>query len=506
MGAICASSAKLFAEARLATAVILLSGELVDANQSTADLLGEPEPASLWSRRLGEWITSESVLKDICESTHALIRSECNLLRSDGEDRVVLISAWMLSPDQACCTAKEIVLEDITERRQLELQLQQAQKMEALGRLAGGVAHDFNNLLMAIRGTCELILLRHDPDEALAHRVQVIARATDQGAQMTRQLLAFSRRQILKPTEVLVNDALRELQKLLAHFLGEDITITLELSDAPLATVIDGGQLQQVLLNIAVNARDAMPSGGTLTLRSSRCRVTEASVAEFPELGPGDYVEISVEDSGCGIPPQTLQHIFEPFYTTKPQGTGLGLSTAYGIVKQSRGGISAESQPGRGSTFHIYLPAMEGAPVEIVPEATAAVPVRSAKILIVEDEEMVRRSTAEFLELTGHRVLTAANGIEGLKVATAHPEIDLIITDVVMPCMSGPEMAAQLRLRDPHIRLLFMTGYTHVGLELSAFEGAAMLHKPFALADIARSVQALLRQPAQTREKDEVLL
>jgi two-component system, cell cycle sensor histidine kinase and response regulator CckA len=502
---ICASSARLFAEARFATAVILVSGEVVDANQSTADLFGETAPSALWNRNLNEWITSASELKQICASTQAIIRLECRLHRSDGEDRVVLVSAWMLSPNQSLDPAKEIVLEDISERRQLELQLRQAQKMEALGRLAGGVAHDFNNLLMAIQGTCELILLRHDPDEALAHRVQVIARATDQGAQLTRQLLAFSRRQILQPTEVQVNDCLRELQKLLVHFLGEDIIIALELSADPLATVIDGGQLQQVLLNVAVNARDAMPTGGTLTLRSSRCRVSESNLADLPELVPGEYVAISVADSGCGIDQQTLQHIFEPFYTTKPQGTGLGLSTAYGIVKQSHGGISAESQPGRGTTFHIYLPSMQGNS-----EASSASPevVRSAKsatVLIVEDEEMVRRSTAEFLELIGHRVLTAVDGMNGLEVAAANPDIDFVITDVVMPRMSGSEMAAQLRQRDPQLRLLFMTGYTHVSVELSAFEGAAILHKPFALAEIARAVQALLGNKLKAREESEAL-
>ena len=493
MSTLSESSAGMFAEARLATAAILLDGEIVDANRSTSDLLGEASPSKLWNRNLHEWIQDAEDFSRLLEETDHAVRVECELRRTGGECRTVMVSAWMLRPDQTSVAAKEIVIEDITERRQLELQLQQAQKMEALGRLAGGVAHDFNNLLMVIRGTCELILLRHDPDEALATRVQVITKAADQGSQLTRQLLAFSRRQILQPTEVLINDCLREFQKMLSHLIGEDIEVALDLSAEPLATVIDGGQLQQVLLNIAVNSREAMPSGGMITLRTFRCTVNNENAAEYPALAFGDYVVISSQDTGCGMSQSTLRNIFEPFFTTKPQGTGLGLSTAYGIIKQSRGGISAVSEPGKGSTFYIYLPSLNGPKQNSgVTQPGCFSTQTSGTILIVEDEEMVRRGTAEFLEVSGFRVLTAANGAEGLDVARGHAEIDLVITDVVMPRMKGTEMARELRLRDPKLPLLFMTGYTQVSLDLSEFEGAAMLHKPFALAEITRSVQSLL--------------
>jgi two-component system cell cycle sensor histidine kinase/response regulator CckA len=501
--AFCESSAMKFAEARLATAVVLLDGEIVDANRSTSDLLGVASPSCLWNRNLREWIPSEKELDRLLQPSDRVLRVECSLRRSDGESRTVIVSALMLQPNQSSVAAKEIVLEDITERRELELQLQQSQKMEALGRLAGGVAHDFNNLLMVIRGTCELIVLRHNPDEALATRVQVITRAADQGAQLTRQLLAFSRRQILQPAEVLISECLRDFQRMLAHLIGEDVEVKLELCDEPLATVIDAGQLNQVLLNIAVNARDAMPAGGSLTFRTSACAVTEENAADFPGLLPGDYVEITSQDTGCGIPQDTLQHIFEPFFTTKTQGTGLGLSTAYGIVKQSHGGIRVESEVGKGSTFFIYLPALKD--VKYV-EPTTPEDFRSksaAKILIVEDEEMVRRATAEFLQVSGFEVLTAADGVLGLEVMNNHADVDLIITDVVMPRMKGTEMAAELRRKHPKVPILFITGYTQVPVELAEFEGAAILHKPFALSEITRSVHSLLGNKESDSKKAE---
>jgi len=489
----------------LAIAVILLDGEIVDANRTTSDLLGEQSPGCLWNRRLHEWIPCEKEIEQLLDPSVGALRIECGLRRSDGETRTVTVSAWMLPADQSSVAAKEIAIEDITDRRQLELQLQQAQKMEALGRLAGGVAHDFNNLLMVIRGTCELIVLRHNPDEALATRVQVITRAADQGAQLTRQLLAFSRRQILQPTELLINESLRDFQKMLAHLIGEDVEVRLDLCSEPLATVIDGGQLHQVLLNTAVNARDAMPSGGTLSFRTSKCTVTSEKAVDYPALDPGDYVVISVQDTGCGMSRSALQHIFEPFYTTKWQGTGLGLSTVYGIVKQSHGGIRVESELGKGSTFHIYLPALRGHKAAEVSTSAPLCARTAATVLIVEDEEMVRRGTAEFLEVSGYTVLTAADGVEGLEVAAAHPEIELVITDVVMPRMKGSDMVSELRRRNPKLLVLFMTGYTHVSLELKAFEGAAMLQKPFALGEITRSVQGLLGRDHRDRQKEMVL-
>jgi PAS domain S-box-containing protein len=493
----------MFAEARLATAVVLLDGEIVDANRSTSDLLGEESPSCLWNRNLSEWIPCEKEFNRLLQRSDRVARVECGLRRSNGEVRTVIVSTRMLQQDQTSVAAKEIILEDITERRELELQLQQSQKMEALGRLAGGVAHDFNNLLMVIRGTCELIVLRHNPDEALATRVQIITRAADQGAQLTRQLLAFSRRQILQPAEVLINESLRDFQKMLAHLIGEDVEVKLELSEEPLATVIDAGQLNQVLLNIAVNARDAMPGGGSLIFRTSACTVTEENAAEYPALLPGDYVEIRSKDTGCGIYQETLRHIFEPFFTTKTQGTGLGLSTAYGILKQSQGGIRAESVEGKGSTFYVYLPLLK----DLKPlESSAPEEFRSksaAKILIVEDEEMVRRATAEFLQVSGFEVLTAADGVQGLKVMDEHAKVDLVITDIVMPRMKGSEMAAELRRKHPDLPILFVTGYTQIPVELARFEGAAILHKPFALAELTRSVQALIGNKDRGLKKAE---
>jgi PAS domain S-box-containing protein len=496
---LCQPSVMSYAEARFATALVLLSGEIVDANRSTSDLFGEESPTQLFDRKLSEWITCSKQLDQLLRASDEALQIECGIRRSDGETRTVMISAWTLPPGQSGVPAKEIVMEDITERRQLELQLQQSQKMEALGRLAGGVAHDFNNLLMVIRGTCELMVLRHSPDEGLSSRIQVIANATEQGARLTRQLLAFSRRQILQPQRVEINQSLREFRKMLRHLIGEDIELNLELASEPLATIIDPGQLDQVLLNVSVNAREAMPSGGMLRLRSSRQTITASDATEHESLAVGEYVVIAIEDTGCGIPEATLPHIFEPFFTTKWQGTGLGLATAYGIIKQSSGSIEVESKVGVGTIFNIFLPRSSELPSVTSEREQPSLPSTPATILIVEDEEMVRKGSAEFLTLSGYTVYTACDGVEGLAVAKQHPEIELVITDVVMPRMRGTEMALELRRQNPEIPILFMTGYTQVPLELSQFQGASMLHKPFALAEITRCVQALLQSVASTR-------
>ncbi len=482
------------AESRLGTATVLLDGEIVDANGTFAELLGEFSPQRVIGRNLGDWFLSPAEYKQLCDCAgERVVQMECSLQRGDGQFRHVSLCARLLPEDQAVLPARQIAMEDNTERRQLELQLQQAQKMEALGRLAGGVAHDFNNLLMVIRGTCELMLLRHNPDEALATRIQVIAKATDQGAQLTRQLLAFSRRQILQPKLIEINTHLREFETMLVRLIGEDVQVRLELSSEPLSTVMDAGQLHQVLMNLAVNARDAMQHGGCLTIASKPVRVTESDVRLHGSIALGNYIMISVCDTGIGIEAEAQQHIFEPFYTTKGYGTGLGLSTVYGILKQSHGGIRVESKVGQGTTFFVYLPAAESpviaAPISIT-EAFSAKP--GATLLLVEDEALVRNATAEFLALNGFHVLTASDGVEGLEVANQHPEIDLVITDIVMPRMPGIEMAQNIRACRPDVPLLFTSGYTDIPLELSRFAHSAMLHKPFALAEITRRINALL--------------
>ena len=493
-GPTCGSVHLAMAEARLATATVLLNGEIVDANKAFAELLGEASPQQVLLRNLSDWFVSpEEFEQFVRTSSQEVVQFEFTLRTGNEELRTFAVSARLLTPDQSEVPARELALVDVTERRNLQLQLQQSQKMQALGRLAGGVAHDFNNLLMVIRGTCELMLLRHHLDDALTGRVQVISKATEQGAQLTRQLLAFSRRQVMQPKLIDVNAHLRDLESMLEHLIGEDIEIRQELSDERLCTVIDGGQLHQVLLNIAVNARDAMPDGGTLLLRSSRCVVTAGNSSEHAPVPCGDYVLVSISDSGTGMDPETLQHIFEPFYTTKGYGTGLGLSTVYGILQQSHGSIRVESELGKGTTFYIYLPSQsrdEQKARAVKPEGASS-PMR-ATILLVEDEKLVRDGAAEFLTISGFEVFTASDGIEGLAVAEAHPEIDLVITDIVMPRMRGIELAFELRRRRPEIPILFTSGYADLPLELSSITHSDVLHKPFSLSEISRRVGALL--------------
>ncbi len=389
-------------------------------------------------------------------------------------------------------------LTDISERKRLEAQLLQAQKMEAVGRLAGGVAHDFNNLLMAIMGYGEIMLLDLHPDAPLFHYTQDIMKVAERAVGLTRQLLAFSRKQILHPRIINLNTVILDLEKMLRPMIGEDIDLALVLDSAPRAIKADPGQIEQVIMNLAVNARDAMPRGGKLTIETANVELNREYAGKYPGVPPGSYVMLAVKDHGDGIDAETLSHIFEPFFTTKEadKGTGLGLSTVYGIVKQSEGHIEVDSKLGEGTTFKIYLPQVEGAPEAAPARADLSTPLwGSETVLVVEDEDILLVVVSRFLRIYGYTVLEARHGGEALLICEGHQgPIHLLLADVVMPQMSGQELSDRLTSLHPEMKVLYMSGYSedaviHQGV-LEA--GAPFLQKPFKPETLAQKVREVL--------------
>jgi len=394
-------------------------------------------------------------------------------------------------------------VEDRAKHRLLEEQLRQAQKMEAIGRLAGGVAHDFNNLLTVIGGYTQLMLVRIPPGDDLRKDVEEVAKAGERAASLTSQLLAFSRKQIIAPTVLNLNDAISETKKLLGRLIGEDIELVtvldLDLGNAK----ADPSQVEQVIMNLAVNARDAMPEGGKLALSTGNAVLDESYVKENPGSHAGPHVFLSVSDSGIGMDSETLSHLFEPFFTTKEQGkgTGLGLSTVYGIVKQSGGSIRVQSEPGHGTTFKVYLPRVDQpvGPAGKAVASLAAAPKGTETVLLVEDEEAVRRLTHAVLRRNGYEVLTAGDGEEALRTLQQHQgTIHLLLTDVVLPRMGGREIALQVSRLRPEIKVLFTSGYSgRAFAENGTLEpGMAFLPKPFTPEELLRKVREILETPS----------
>ena len=391
---------------------------------------------------------------------------------------------------------------DLTERLRLESQLMQAQKMDAIGCLAGGVAHDFNNLLTIITSYAEMALDEAPTGSLLRSRVREVLGATHRAADLTRQLLAFSRKQPRSLRIVDLNQVITSIMRTLHRLVGEDVEFSFVPGGGIGQVRVDPVQIEQILMNLAANARDAMPQGGKLSLQTSRVRLDDSYVyAKRAVISPGHYVLLSVRDTGCGIPAQHLPHIFEPFYTTKAagEGTGLGLATVYGIVKQNNGFVWAYSEAGMGTVFNIYLPSTRQtkrkASSEEVPQESA--PHGSETVLLVEDEAAIRNVTAEFLKLCGYCVLTAENGCDALAIARSHPEIGLIVTDVVMPKMSGGEMVEEVKTILPHAPALFISGYPGKTVEDHRVVqiDSNFLQKPFSLKILASRIREVLDHP-----------
>jgi PAS domain S-box-containing protein len=450
----------------------------------TADLYVNPEERRNWAQRLEE----EGEVRNV----------EVNLRRRDGRPIVALENARVIRDDAGRVSYFEGTLTDITDRKKLEEQLRQSQKMEAVGRLAGGVAHDFNNLLTAIKGYSELSLGRLDARDPIRKDLEEIRKAANRAEALTHQLLAMSRRQVLKPRVLDLGSVVGDLEKMLRRLIGEDIELT-TVAEEPLGHVkADPGQLEQVVLNLVVNARDAMPRGGKLTIRLANTDVDEKTAGQGVDLEPGEYVTLSVEDTGCGMDVETRARIFEPFFTTKGhgKGTGLGLSTVYGIVRQSGGHTQVESEPGCGTSFRIFLPRVsERLDPAATREATDRMPGGTETILVVEDEEAVRTLVCEVLGKHGYRVLEARNGGEAIAVCEDHEgEIDLLLTDVVMPEMDGQSLRRHLAPARPGMKVLFMSGYTDDAIEEHGLLSpeTSLLQKPFTLGSLLAKVREIL--------------
>jgi PAS domain S-box-containing protein len=429
-------------------------------------------------------------------------RAELSGLRANGDEFPVELS--ITRGDVGGRTFFTSYLRDLTDRRRaeeerdaLEAQLRQSQKMEAIGRLAGGVAHDFNNILLAIRGFAAL-LFKNLGDSHEREHVRGIDLAAERAADLTRQLLAYSRQQVLQPEPTDINVVVEETSEMLARLIGEDIRLTYELAPGLRPVLVDRSQLSQVILNLAVNARDAMPDGGSLEIRTRSVEVDETGVLGVEDIEPGTYTLLRIADTGSGISAETAAHVFDPYYTTKADGTGLGLATVHGIVQQSGGHIALSSELGVGTTFALYFPVTEE-PVAVAEDPVEVVDMEGDEtILLVEDAELLRPLLVEVLESYGYRVIPAANGADALELlARDRPAIDLLITDVVMPGMNGRELAERIGAELPGLRVLFTSGYpADPHIRQSIAEGrVAFIQKPYLADELARTVRQILAPP-----------
>jgi PAS domain S-box-containing protein len=418
--------------------------------------------------------------------------------RPDGQERILHMRRRALRTVAGRVTRIAGTIQDVTELKRLEEQFRHAQKMEAVGQLAGGVAHDFNNLLTVINGLSEVAIHRMRRDDPSRELIAEVLKAGERAAALTRQLLAFSRKQVLQPQVLDVNVLLGELSKMLLRLLGESIGLRLE-ADAALGLVkVDPGQFEQAVINLAVNARDAMPDGGGLTIETGNAELDEGYVGQHPDARPGRYVLVAVSDTGHGMDAATRARIFEPFFTTKgpARGTGLGLAMVYGFVKQSGGHIEAESEVGRGTTFKVYLPRTDETVLSgRSSQDSVVLPGGTETILLVEDQDAVRLFARHVLLAGGYTVLEARDGEEAFRVAQqCQGPIHLLVTDVVMPRMSGPQLAELLARERRELRALFMSGYADEAITGCgvAEAGSAFLEKPFNPAQLARKVRMLL--------------
>jgi PAS domain S-box-containing protein len=486
----------LMAHASDGILVMDAQGRLAEANNRAAELLGYA-PAELQGMRFEDLIEPDDlaaapIAYDALRAGQTLVQ-ERRLRRRNGERIIGEISARFLAGAYI-----QAIIRDVTERRNLEAQLRQAQKMESIGRLAGGIAHDFNNVLTAIGGYARLALEQTPPTSPLHADLEEIVRATERASSLTRQLLSFSRKQIFRPQVLDVNTLIRSLENMLHRLIGSDILLELRLAADLTPVRADSGQLEQLLVNLVVNARDAMPKGGRLEIATANQTVTSAEARPFAGLIPGRYAVITVTDTGVGMSDEVRQHLFEPFFTTKEpgRGTGLGLATCYGIVRQHSGYITCRSEPGQGTAFTIYLPQANEAPAATPsPLAPGRLPRGDETVLLVEDEPAVRALARRLLRKQGYTVLEAEHGAAALELARQQPgrQIDLLITDIVMPHVSGLELVERLTAERPTLKVLLMSGYNDShGIEAALGSGRALITKPFTLEALARRVREVL--------------
>jgi two-component system, cell cycle sensor histidine kinase and response regulator CckA len=476
-----------------------LDGKVTWVNASFLQMWGSASAEEVIGAPIGDFWVGE----DVRDIVRVLPRTggwhgELSARRKDGTVFSVELSASLIRNEEGGAIGLMTSIVDITEGKHLQAQILQAQKMDAMGQLAGGIAHDFNNLLTAITGYSDLLLEDLGPGDAKRADLEEIKAATLRATALTRQLLAFSRKQVFQSRVLDLNEVVQTLEKMLRRLIGEDVKLGLSLAPTLGAIRADPGQIEQVILNLAVNSRDAMPNGGSLTIETANVVLDAAYAREHAGAVPGRYVRLAVSDTGIGMDAETRSHIFEPFFTTKElgKGTGLGLSTVYGIVKQSGGYVWVYSEPGRGTTFKVYLPQVDERP-EKVGLVAPAPPVAGGRetVLVAEDDPAVRAIVAEVLTQKGYRVLRAPDDQAALALARGHPEeISLLVTDIVMPGMTGRELAELLTVERPDVRVLYMSGYTDDAVVRHGVltEGMPYLQKPFNPRALATKVREVL--------------
>ncbi|NIY72871.1 response regulator [Marivivens donghaensis] len=472
---------------------IAKSGHVTNGNREARQLLGQtfakPVKLSDLLEGLGRPVTDW--IEDIASGRSGSSRE---FLRGTGDRQDFFVQVALHRMGTGADTHLVAVLHDMTEFKALEAQFVQSQKMQAIGQLAGGVAHDFNNLLTAIKGHCELLRLAERPEGQ--EDLSQIEQNVDRAAALVRQLLAFSRKQNLELEVIDANAAMADLTQLLNRLVGEKVQVHCRSVESPFAFRADKRQLEQVIVNLVVNARDAMPNGGRIGIETANVTLNRTQVRDRATLQAGDYLQIKVFDQGTGISPEKLRKIFEPFYTTKKvgEGTGLGLSTAYGIVKQSGGFIFVDSELGRGSTFSLYFPRYDNGTPKVVAEQAAPQIASAAKVLLVDDEAPVRAFATRALRLKGFEVIEADSGTMALEQLGRHGDIDLIVTDVMMPGLDGPSWVREARKTHPATHVIFMSGYAEETFaeHRAELDNTAFLPKPFSLAELTEAVQSAL--------------
>jgi PAS domain S-box-containing protein len=482
--------------------IVHADGELLFANEAAATLLRADSPQQLLGRDVLDFVHPdghEAVRERVTRNQEGDVTplAERTLLRLDGTTVTVETVGIPFVYDGR--RAAQTIIRDVSERKELEHQLAQSQKMEAVGRLAGGVAHDFNNLLTVISSYSVMALDALEPSSPLRGDVEEIRQAANRAAELTRQLLAFSRKQVLQPVPLQLNDVVAHIDKMLRRLIGEDVELVAACAADLEMVSADPGQIDQVIVNLAVNARDAMPNGGRLTIETGNVELSAEDVGRHFGVAPGRYVMLAVSDTGAGMSEAVLSRIFEPFFTTKEpgKGTGLGLSTVYGIVKQSGGDVSVYSEPGRGTSFKIYLPSIATTAGSSNQKLVEDVPAEggSETVLVVEDDTAVRTVVVRGLRKAGYDVLEAVTEAEALALCgQPEPVIHLIISDLVMPGMGGRELARELQRLRPDVRVLFMSGYTEDAVMRHRFleREAAFIGKPFTPERLADKVRELL--------------
>jgi PAS domain S-box-containing protein len=479
------------------------------ANAAFCKMMGDYRPEELLRIKISTELYADpeerSRIVDIMRR-HARVNGvETTMLRRDGSKIRVRIWGSLVADDKGVLDIFEGYVEDLTEQSELEQQVRQVQKLEAVGRLAGGVAHDFNNILVVIKLSTEMMLGHVTPDSPLSKPLLQVSNAADRAASLTRQMLAFGRQQIMQDRIINVNHVVTETSRMLRRIIGEDIALVTKLSDRLENSRLDPNQVGQVIMNLAVNARDAMPNGGTLHLETATVDLDGTYIATHPQVRPGRFVLLAVTDTGTGIDKAVLPRIFDPFFSTKEigKGTGLGLSIVYGIVKQSGGYIWVYTEPGHGTTFKLYFPATTAVTDRVQARGEAAFSPSHQTVLLVEDDAAIRKNVSACLQQLGYVVLEAEDGEAALEICTAKSSnIDLVLTDLVMPRMGGHDLALALSKRCPEMRVLFMSGYTEDNAVRRDIveRGSAFLQKPFSVADLAAAVQqALLLHPLGTQ-------